>query len=431
MTDLSNKSALVVDTGGQNVETALRLAKDFGRVYYCTNFHRGFDRLPEACPGMGFKEIEWVYDEFSARADLYVFPDCSHMALQTYLAQQGERVWGSREASWLEHKRMKFLETLKNLGLKGPDYRHIMGLSKLREFLQDGHDWYIKCSYWRGSCETHHHISMSMSQNWLNHLERELGGLKEQVPFVVIEPIDAISEIGYDGYCIDGKFPNLSMKGIETKDRSYIGAVTKYEDLEEPIRKINEAFSAILRDYNYRNRFSTEIRVTEDGNFYFLDPTMRIPSPAGEAQLANEENTGEIYWEGAQGNLVEPVYRKQFAVQVVIEHEDEMCEWRPVEVPAEMKDHVFLKYACQADGLFWIPPQTHDSIVGWIVGLGDTIQEAIDDAKDAVEALQGQCLKISIEGLVDSLKAVEQQEEHGVEFTDQPVPKPESVIKDD
>ena len=75
---------------------------------------------------------------------------------------------------------------------------------------------------------------------------------------------------------------------------------------------------------------------------------MRIPSPAGEAQLANEENTGVIYWEGAQGNLVQPIYRKQFTVQVVIKHEDEMSEWRPVEVLAEVKNRVFLKYACQA-----------------------------------------------------------------------------------
>ena len=242
MTDLSSHSALVVDTGGQNVETALRLAKDFGKVYYCANFHRGFDRLPEAAPGMGFKEIEWVYDEFSVEPDLYVFPDCTHMALQTWLVEQGKRVWGSRQASWLEHKRVKFLETVQNLGLSVPNWVQVNGLSELCNYLEDHPDVYVKCSYWRGSCETHHHISMPMSQSWLNHLERELGGLKEEVPFVVLESIDAISEIGYDGYCIDGQYPNLSMKGIETKDRSYIGAVTKYEDLEEPIRKVNEAF---------------------------------------------------------------------------------------------------------------------------------------------------------------------------------------------
>lgn len=430
MADLSSRSVLVVDTGGQNVSTALRLSKDFGKTYYCTNFHRGFDRLSEACPGMGFNEIEWVYDEWSVTPDLWVFPDCSHIAEQRWIAGAGCRVWGSMNGSWLEHKRKMFLETLKELGLKVPQYTEVVGLSELYRHLSGHPDVYVKCSYWRGSCETHHHISTEMSQSWFIHLEQEFGALRDHIPFIIIEPIDAITEIGYDGYCIDGKFPAQSMQGIEGKDKTYIGAVTKYADLPEPVRKVNEAFAPVLADYRYRNRWSTEIRVTDNGDFYFLDPTCRIPSPAGESQLANEENTGEIYWEGAQGNLVQPRYRKQFSVQVVINHEDEMCDWRPVEVPEGIKDKVFLKYPCKVDDLYWISPQKHDSIVGWIVGLGDTIQEAIDDAKETADALDGQCLVIQTDSLVDSLKAVQEQEEHGIEFTDEPVPEPATVVED-
>lgn len=431
MTDLSNKTCLVVDTGGQNVATALRLAKEFGAVAYTCQFHRGFDRLPEACPGMGFDEIEWVYDEWSYQPDLYVFPDCSHMTLQAHLISKGLPVWGSVGASWLEHKRKLFLETVERAGLPVPKWEHIIGLTSLKEYLSSHPEVFVKCSYWRGSCETHHHLTMDLSQAWLVGLERELGGLREEVPFVVIPAIEAVVEQGYDGYCIDGAFPAQSLQGIETKDRAYIGAVTDYAKLPEPVRKVNEAFGPILKDYGYRNRWSTEIRVTEGGGFFFLDPTCRIPSPAGEAQLANEENTGEIYWEGAQGNLVEPKYRKPFAVQVVIEHEEEMCEWRPVWVPEEVNDKVFLKYPCKVGRLNWIPPQHHDSIVGWVVGLGDSIEAAIKDCQETADKLSGQCLKINPESLSDSLKAVSKQEEAGLEFTDQPVPKPESVIQDE
>lgn len=429
MNDLSNRSALVVDTGGANVATALRLAEDFGHVYYCTNFHRGFDQLPEAAPGMGFDEIEWVWDEFSVEPDLYVFPDCSHVDLQNHLINSGKRVWGSVEGSWLELKRKLFLEAVSNLGLPVPKYQPVRGISNLTLYLQEHPDVFVKCSYWRGSCETHHHITMEMSESWLVHLAKEFGGLKEKILFIVIEPIDAFSEMGYDGYCVLGKFPDLSMMGIETKDKSYIGTVTKYEDLPEPVRAVNEAFSAYLKQVGYRNRWSTEIRVTSDHVFYFLDPTCRIPSPAGEAQLANEENTGQIYWEGASGNLVEPQYKKKFSVQVVINHEDEMCEWRPVDVPQPIASKVFLKYPCKVYDLYWIPPQKHDDIIGWIVGLGDTIEDAITDVEKTAEVLDGQNLKINVDSLADSLKAVQEQEKHGIEFTDQPVPEPESVVE--
>lgn len=441
MNELSSRSCLVYDTGGQNVATALRLAKEFGRVFYATKFSRGFDRLPEACPGMGFSEIEWVYDPFNihsellpVKPDLWVFPDCFDAGLQLYLEEKGERVWGSRNGSVLEHKRKFFLDTVQELGLDVPDYQEVVGLSALKRELElPGvyNECFVKCSYWRGSVETHHHINMELSRTWFTHLEKELGGLVEKVPFVIIEPVDSVTEVGYDGYCVDGEFPELSMQGIEVKDRTYIGTVSYWNDLPEQVRAVNDTLAEYLRKVRYRNRWSTEIRITDGDGFYFLDPTCRIPSPAGEAQLANEENTGEIYWEGAAGNLVQPIYRKPFAVQLVIQHEDEMCEWRTLSIPEEVRDSVYLKYACKVDGAFWIPPQTHDAICGWVVGLGDTIQQAIDEATATAKALQGQSLKINPESLAESLKAVQEQEKAGIEFTPEPVPEPESVVKND
>lgn len=430
MTDLSSRSVLVCDSGGSNVRTALRLAKEFGKVWYTSNFERGFNRLAEACPGMGFDEIEWVKSWAVGSPDLYVFPDCSHADEQEFLVSIGKRVWGSRHASELEHKKKFFLDTVEQVGLKIPAHLVVNGLAELKSRLEDSGECFIKTPYWRGSCETHHFINMELSRTWFTHLEMEFGPFVDHVPFIIISPVDAVTELGYDGYCVDGWFPNQSMMGLEVKDKSYIGAVTPYDDLPEQVRAVNEAFSDVLSGYQYRNRWSTEIRVTESGDFFFLDPTCRIPSPAGEAQLANEENTAEIYWEGAAGNLVEPIYRKPFAVQILIEHEDEMCDWRPVEVPDSCREQVFLKYACQVGTLSWLPPQKHDSIVGWVVGLGDSIREAIDQATETAEALEGQSLKICPESLADALKAVQEQEESGVPFTDAPIPEPETVLKD-
>lgn len=433
MSELGSKTALVFDHG-IFTEFAIRLSKDFGKVYYHCPWQYGFSHLNDAMVGQGFDEIEWCDDPYDPdiikEVDVFCFPDIQHSGSQLLLEQLGKRVWGSRKADTLELLRENFKRVQKKIGMPVPKHYTVEGMDELRKFLKDHDDVYVKISRYRGSMETFHHIDMALSDAKLDQLSAEFGAAKNQVPFLIEEPIPTSVEVGFDGYCIDGKFPSVAVHGLEIKDQAYIGTIQKYEEMPESVKEVNEFMSDVLTKFRYRNFWSTEIRVSEDSTPYLIDPTCRHASPAGESQLELYGNLGDIVWSGSNGELVDPEPVSKFAVQCVIEHTGEESDWRTLEIPDDIRQWVKLRYACKIDGRYHIVPQPapHDPNIGWVLGIGDTIQEAIDHAKEVSEELEGQNLTIHTETLVDVIKAVESEEEEGIEFTKQEIPEIESLV---
>lgn len=429
MSDLRNKSVMVIESG-IFMETAIRLSREFGRVFYVNPCSmKGFPHVADAVVGNGIEEIETMDEVFDVTPDLYVFPDIQYSGLQNHLISMGRRVWGSREGDELELKRAWFKRVLIKAGLEVGPYKVVFGISELRDYLKDKEDKYVKISKYRGSMESFHFINMDLSRGKLDALALELGGVQNEVPLIVEDPIDAVVELGYDGFCIDGEFPSEAVHGIECKDSSYIGCRQKYKDLPESVREINAALSSVLKEYRYRNWWSTEIRESEDGKAYFIDPCCRQPSPAGESQLELYSNLGEIMWDGSAGGLVDPKFTAQFAVQARLDHKGDKCQWRQLEIPGAFRQWVKLRNACKV-GNTWniVPREPYDESIGWVVGIGDTIQDAINHAQRTADALEGQDVKVNMEALAESLKAVREEEKAGIEFTDQEVPKPSTVI---
>lgn len=431
--DLQSKTALVFDNGIFQ-EFAITLAKDFGRVLYHCPWEYGFSHVNDAMIGNGFDEIEWCDDPYDPdilkQVDIYCFPDIQHAGSQLLFEQMGKRVWGSRKADSLELLREKFKRIQKKIGMPVPEYELITGMSELRKYLSKNDDVYVKISRYRGSMETFHHVNMDLSDSILDELSVEFGGVKEHIPFVVEKGIKAVVETGYDGYCIDGQFPLVAVHGIEVKDKAYIGTIRKHNEMPDQVQEINQLIAPILKEYRYRNWWSTEIRVTEDGTPYFIDPTCREPSPAGESQLELYGNWGDIVWHGANGDLIEPEPVAEFAVQCVIEHNGEKSAWRTLEIPDKIRHLVKLRYACKVDDRYEIVPQPppQDTGIGWAMGIGKTIEQAIDQVKDVAEQLSEQHLIIHTEGLVDAITAVKDEEANGMEFTRKHVPESSTVI---
>lgn len=425
------KTCCVVDHG-LFVELALRLSRDFSRVLYHTPWSRGFPVLNDCIIGDGFDEIERCDDIFDHlnEIDLFVFPDIQDSGLQLHLEEMGKPVWGSRKGDSLELGRTKFLETLRDLNLPVPGYMNVRGMAELRKVLKDRHDKYIKLSRFRGSMETWHHVNYALSEPMLDSLALRFGAAQNHVPFLVCDPVETDLEVGYDGYCVDGEFPKLAVQGYEVKDKAYIASVQKYEDLPKEITIINEAFRPILRGFRYRNFLSTEIRV-KDGQSFFIDPCCRCPSPATEAQLELYENLGEIIWNGSQGVLSEPELTGQFAVEAMIYHTDDAEHWRTLEIPDPVRQWVKLHKVCKMDGRYHIPPmEPHHEEIGAVVGIGDTIEDAIEHLKTVAEALKDQPVSIKTDALYDAIKEVHSAEEKGIEFTEEQVPEPEIVMKE-
>lgn len=249
MSELSSKTALVYDNG-LFLPVASRLAEDFGKVYYYSPWRESFPSVRKAIIGDGFPELIRcnypldVHDE----VDLWVFPDLLHSDLQKHLAEDGHAVWGSRDAERLELNREFFMRFLKQERLEVPTCTLARGIEQLKSELGYRHNVYVKISRWRGDLETTHWRNWKFDSGLIDQWAVKFGPLKDRIRFLIFDAIETDLEIGADGYCVHGEWPNTMLNGIECKDKSYFAAVTKTEEMPEQVQLVLEKLSPFFQD---------------------------------------------------------------------------------------------------------------------------------------------------------------------------------------
>lgn len=433
MKPTSEVIALVIDHG-RFLHVARRLARDVAKVYYWTPTERDCPLVRECCIGDGFDDINRISKIRKVRDEIDVVfaPDIGFSDLQLDFIDAGIPVWGCREADSLESDRGKFLETLIHTDLPVPKYRAIHGLTNLSLHLHDQEDKYIKVSKFRGDWETLHWTNWREMEGTLDNYAVRFGPLKEQITFYVFDKIDTEIEDGVDSYCIDGQWPELVLKGMEAKDRAYLGTMQKFTDVPKEVRIVNEQFGPILGKYGYRGFFSTEVRITKDGESYFIDPTSRCGSPPSQIQAELFGNYGEIIWKGANGELVEPDPTAKFGVQAAISIDGDRADWNSIVFPEELDRWVKCGFCCKPDERTVFPPITeyNTSELGYLCAIGDTIDEAIKHLRHNKDLLPDG-VKCEFNSLADLLAEVHAaEEEHDMQFTDQTVPDPAVILEE-
>jgi hypothetical protein len=267
-----SKSCTLIDNG-LFCELGIKLSADFGQVNYYSPCEGAFPKSSQRRVGDGIPGLtrcnEWadVVDE----TDLWVFPDVYWGGLQLHLESLGKRVWGSRKGEELEVERDASKRYFKKLGLPVGKWYEIIGLDNLRKHLKEHDNQWVKCNGTRGDFETFQSKNYKNIEPKLDELEHNLGAMKKILKFIVEDELDHRVEIGYDGYCVDGRYPDECVAGIEIKNLGYVGYVRKYADLPEEITGFNEKISDAMKGYRYRNFFSTEIRVGKDHVPYMVD----------------------------------------------------------------------------------------------------------------------------------------------------------------
>src|SRR5262245_52321104 len=429
MKEASDTTFLVYDHG-LGLPIAERLARDAKRVLFFSEWQEGFSTIHKAVIGDGLPQVERCHDIFDVinDVDVWVFPDIQHSGLQRHLLSLGKHVWGSRRADRLETDREFFLETLDNLGMELPKFHVAQGITALRSFLRSKEDCYIKISKYRGSLETQHWRNWRLDENLLDYWAVKFGAVRERIRFIVFDAINTPLEIGGDTYNVRGQWPSFMLHGLEAKDKAYLSAVTRREDMPEPVRQVNEAFGPVLAQFDYANEWSVEIRVKGD-RFYFIDPTCRLGLPSTGSQLEIWENLSEIIIGGDHGELVEPVPVAKFSAELILTAKTHGNLWPTVEVPSSLSQWVKLADCCEVDGVrSWPREDGDEDTVGWIVAIGHTPEETVETMKRYVKELP-EGLSADIAPLADILKEVEDEAKKGIDFTDQEVPEPSIVLE--
>lgn len=430
-TNLSTKTVMVVDNG-LFVDFARMLGETFKKVYYYSPWQGSFPRSHSVAIGCGFDEIERCnFPLLKADSiDLWIFPDLYHHDLQCFLHDKGARVWGSRMGEELELYRWEFKKYLKSIGLPVPQGEKITGMDNLREHLKSVKNKFIKTSFVRGDFETFRHDSYDLSEARLDEIEHHLGPSKREYEFIVDDEIRDAVEVGYDGFTVDGEWPMHAMMAYEVKDCGMLGAALEYSKLAEPVKLVNSKIAPALKGYNYRGFLSTEIRYTKDKRAYFIDPCCRLGTPSNELLQELFDGWPEVLWHGAEGELKSPKAKAKYAVLAMVKSEFAVNDWMCVHATKDVEKHLKLRYHTRVQGKDYVVPQVIGlSDLGGIVGVGDSLVEAIGVCKERCESVKGYQVECSLESLDRGVKTIRDGMKMGVRFGDGRVPTEEEVRK--
>jgi len=386
---------------------AAHIAKSVKKVYYHNpSWKRAFPSSRDTAIGSGLADNMIVAKEFwdiKKECDWFWFPDVYLGDWQEELKSQGLKVCGAGKTEWLERNREKLLEWEDKEGMDVPDADVVIGLDALEEALEP--DDFIKIDDYRADLETTRAYSYDTIKEWLD-VERAYYGRRQNLQkFLKIKKIEG-KEIGYDGWTLDGKYPDLTMWGIEIKGVAYAGKVSRYTDMPKPILEVNRHLAKVFEAEQTRTMFSTEIRVTKKGEAYLIDPAMREGNPPNQSQQVLFSNMADVFYNLANGILIDGKPTARYAVQLQMWSDFAKENETTVSFPESIRPYVKLRNAAKIEGKYCVLPSTGDEdnpTVGAVVGTGKTLKEAIESCRKHAEQVKALQLEMDF-GALDKLE---------------------------
>lgn len=398
---------------------AERLAKDFGRVLYYSPWKDSSPQKKNTLVGYGLEGVERINNfwDYLPEMDCIAFPDILEGDLQLHLRDIGKQVWGSFKGEELEMDRIGAKELMKQLNLPVGEYEVVKGIDNLRKYLKSNKDTHVKIDIYRGDFESFFSPNYEYTELKLNDIEQSLGAIKNEVEFICEKDLPDRTELGYDGYCVDGQFPSKTMIGIEIKDCGYTASFKDYNKFPSQITDVNTALSDILKVYGYRNFFSTEVRIGKDKVGYPIDFTCRNGAPPSELMYMMYTNFSDIVWEGSQGNLIDPIPENKFGVELIMTSTWAETKWLPVQFPEKYKDNLKFKSSCIIDGQRYIIPQTVGlPEIGSIVTTGKTMEYAIGKAEEIADEVRAYYIEVPKQSLDKAKDEIEKLKSFGIDL---------------
>lgn len=414
--DLSEKTAIVYDRGGLYLYCAEKLAEKYKTVYYYLAEADAYPTSQKARIGEGLPGVKRVHDFWGCidEADIIYFFDCYDGEMQHWLRSKGLRVFGSGRGEQIEIDKIKFLDTLKEVGLPVAPTKLCKGMDELEKHLESCKDTVWLKNMHRGDFETKKFRNPDQIRPFLHDLRKRLGTAANDVEILVQSKIDSVAEVGYDGFCVNGEFTKNCIVGYELKDEGFVGKV--FDETPPFLGEINEAFGPVFSKLGYNGNYSTEIRVTDGGERYYIDATCRVPSPPGEVMCEVYENWAEATWQIAGGEVPELKPTAPFVACVILVspwHEaHELCVQFPPAIAANIK----LKNHTKEGESYYCIPNNNGGFFGAAVAWGKTLDEAIEKVLECAKQVEADEFKFDDAMFDDALKQVETGAKYGLGY---------------
>ena len=408
-----NKKVLFWDANGLAVEHAVRLAKDFEKVWYYTPWVTGFPQFKAYAHGLGVEGLDkqkhfWNLVE---KADLIFFGDTGAGDAAEFLRKSGHLVFGPGAAEELEEDRFLLRTRQKDLGMPTQKTKRIHGLTALRVHLAGVHDKYVKLGIFRGSRESFHWKNQAKSGNILDEIAHEWGPFADTQDFTVEDTIDGI-EPGADGLLNKHGWVYPTLWGFE-HHVGYVGTYTQLPPypLTYTCKKMEEMFSG----YDYRGPISYEVKLPEVNKPYLLDVTVRFPFSLSVCYTESIKNYSEVIWNVASNEPVTLIPAAKYVVMSYIETSHPDKEWTSLIFPANLRNRIKLQSFGKAKGTYCAVKGQQNGFL--LVGLNDDLKVAIEEARALADECEAD--ELSKDGLYvfdDIMKDVEDFRKMGGKF---------------
>lgn len=420
MMDLSDKKILILDYGN-NIGFAMRMARDFGTVFYWSGPYvsNSFPTHNVADIGNNVPNLvkvrEWAeaYDE----SDMVAFCDSMEPALQHWMRGHGMPVFGCGYADRLEHDRLYLKQTLKDLGLPVGAYYTASGLDHLEQILMGAKNVYVKGSI-RGNGETWFHKNWQLTKRQFMKLRTEMGLYANRETYVVEEEIPCLGETGFDGFISNGVFAPIGLCGVERKDACFLGRFVRYQLLPECIKSVTDKLAPIFEQMEYNGQHSNEIIISKDKRGFLLDNSNRIPSPPGEVMMEAITNYPEVVWKIANGQMPTIEHEHDWVGQVIIKSDIAMEDDSPIIVPDEFKKNVKIKnLSIDEDGTWYYVPSYGMGMkeIGSIIFDGDSPDQVIRGIEKIADSIQGFDIRMDVASLHEAKKSIDKLIKAGID----------------
>jgi hypothetical protein len=407
---------------------AERLKEDGHKVKYFTFWAgTGFPDFMDYVPGKGMVDKSIYFFDDLDWADIIYFPDCGMGDLVDHLREKDKKiVWGAGRGEELELQRWRAIEIMDELKIPHPPSELVVGVDKLEEYLRKIKEpVYVKFDIFRGNQETFGFPKYVPKYDKV--LELKLSGLRidfgpfyNEMPFVVQKKVGEI-EPGYDLIFNGEKFLEPCAYGFEIKGAGcqIERFVPTIDDLPEPIKETAVKLIPYLKEVNWRGAISNEGRIGKDtnGKLAVIDWCARWFYP-GSAMYTIEDligNYSEIIEKVAKGEDVKIDVKYPYAFAMTLETNDALKNWVDISFDKKWRNRIRFRIACQKDDIYWAVPG-FESVVT-IVGLGDSPQEAVEDALNVYEKSGVSAFALSKP--VDKeviLKEIERAKDFGIDF---------------
>ena len=431
MTNLRDKTIIIYDRGAYSY-IAQFMAHYYGKVQYHNPSVGLYEKSPLSQIGKGLIGVDWLEDfwaeivkivkENPKEKPVIFFPYIYDGSKQEALRLLGFPVCGSGMSEKMELNKLYYKQQVeKYMGAKSVIRTYLAkGLDDVREYLKNRDHAVLKnLEKYRGDFETFTHDNPHETEAFLLDVEYSLGVERAKEIAIGIEKfVDIDCETGCDGFRLDDQMaPNMTV-GYEIKDKGYVMRV--FEKAPPPIKKVNDALGPVYKRLGYRGPYSNEMIITKDGRIFPIDDTTRCGSPPTPSLI---ELYGKYYAQGvydlAHGVMPSGDTEWKYGAEIILSSTWHIKNQLWVGCPKNFDRNLKLHNGVMKRGEYYcIPDLTEDSSdeFGSVVGVGNTLKEAITKATDAIKELHVHDLSYK-EGLFDECEEViEKGRKHGIQF---------------